>query len=760
MESLEIDMAEGTIEKFIPERGFGFIRPDRNGKTVFFHINAVHALSETDLNPGARVRYESEPGLKGPRASVVMPAAATGVSQPSTGGGQRDYRFLNPYNFVTPIQAGDPHQAPLLGRCPPPPHDRYSGLTGRIVCQLEATTPLFISDSEGVQEDERKGHYRYRFFRYDGEPAIPATSLRGPIRSVFEAATGSCFSVFRGDRRLSYHLPPRQALQLVPGRVVRTDAGWQLELLSGTMTPAPGHKPSGPQYAAWVRAYDPMRRSRNLNGGNSPYSRRKKIDLQGWEHGDACRAVIELVHHPSGRFSFWNATQLVKPDDPAPSPAAGQRVVDGYLCVTNQNIENKHDERLFFSQGPPPTVPLSDEARRSYEELIADYQERHEKEVGERRRRGKDPSKPVGRDKSGFSWFVYRRTDRAEQILQPGDLVYAMLGQSRAGYNVDFLVPVSVPRVGYDRLVGDLLDSHSHECTSYDALCPACRVFGWVREGQEEQGDPLDSVAYAGRVRFSHAGLLSSAGTFDATLAILSSPKPTTTRFYLRPAAEDRAPRDGCDDSQIDYSCEANQRLRGRKFYRHVGERLNEREYARSEGQRDDQNRTALGIEKAGGRFEFSVRFENLAPLELGALLWTLEVDGWHHRIGFGKPLGFGSVRIRVQDLSLIDLDRWRGLNSEERSALERKEALIDAFKDGMEARFGKPFDELANIDDLRALLAESPQLPVHYPRTTSAPTAEGRNFEWFMGNNRGPRLVLPLPSDEGEGLPLLQRNR
>ncbi len=123
------------------------------------------------------------------------------------------YRYLNPYNFVRylpePDIVPDDPDAQLLGRCAPPPHDRYVGLTGRITCTLETVTPLFISDSHEVKEQPvtnapDKKHKSYRFFQYEGKDAIPATSLRGMVRSTFEAVTNSSFSVFDVERRLDF----------------------------------------------------------------------------------------------------------------------------------------------------------------------------------------------------------------------------------------------------------------------------------------------------------------------------------------------------------------------------------------------------------------------------------------------------------------------------------------------------------------------------------------------------------------------------
>lgn len=775
-------MPEGRIGRFFEDRGFGFIEPDAGGKAVFFHVESAGGIPLNELRPGTRVSYDTEMGPRGVRARNVRLTDRPAGEKPqpqARGAAGPGYRFLNPYNFVRPLKVENAGAARLLGRCPPPPHDRQVGLTGRITCTLTATTPLFVADSEvpegvEVREDPRD-HYHYWFFSYGGRRAIPGSSVRGAVRGVFEAVTSSCFSVFDGNRRLSYHLPPGDALALVPARTVQRAGGWELELLPGTTTLAIGQRPQGPQYAAWVMEYDPMQPSRSKGSAPaSPYSRRRKIDLapRGLRHRfRRCQALVEQVEHPVRRFSFWNVVDVAPPDAPALRPATGsqQRRVEGYLCITNQNIENKHDERLFFdASGKPLTVSLPAPLVHRYDDLVADYQERHAAEVERRRRRGVSVDAPDG-GRAGLSWFVYERTGEEEK-LRDGDLVYAMLKGSASTPEVDFIVPVSVPRVGYEQTIGDLLDPVGRDrggmaepCIAIDELCPACRVFGWVgKTADEEQAQ----IAHAGRVRFGYASLVGEPRTLDdpaagIPLAILSGPKPTTTRFYLAP--EDGRPEDGLEDQDTGYDAK-RRRLRGRKFYRHQGMQLSKQEYRSAGGPPSDQNRTVHGVLASGSTFRFTVHFENLAAIELGALLWSLEMDGWHHRLGLGKPLGFGSARVAVTALEVVDPDvRYASLDPGWRDGLEHKKAWVERFQKAMAERYGKSFADLENIRDLKALLADDPKVPVHYPRPTLEPHPEGRNYEWFMGNKRtgrdaGPRLALPLADEDHAGLPLMDR--
>ncbi|HED03623.1 MAG TPA: TIGR03986 family CRISPR-associated RAMP protein [Candidatus Fraserbacteria bacterium] len=104
--------------------------------------------------------------------------------------------FINPYNFV---RCGKPSL-----RKPYVSVRRFHGLSGTITCELKTITPIFIG---GPREGDNQ---RIRFFKINGEPAIPATSLKGVIRSVAEAASNSCFSIF-DDQHIIYRDVPERS---------------------------------------------------------------------------------------------------------------------------------------------------------------------------------------------------------------------------------------------------------------------------------------------------------------------------------------------------------------------------------------------------------------------------------------------------------------------------------------------------------------------------------------------------------------------
>ena len=94
--------------------------------------------------------------------------------------------FWNPYRWVRVSDRAVEHDAPGY-------HHRLSGLSGRLWCELEALTPVFIGAGGGTGEFVR--HARTR------QPYVPATSLKGVIRSLVEVV-GNAAVPFPNVRRV------------------------------------------------------------------------------------------------------------------------------------------------------------------------------------------------------------------------------------------------------------------------------------------------------------------------------------------------------------------------------------------------------------------------------------------------------------------------------------------------------------------------------------------------------------------------------
>jgi CRISPR-associated protein (TIGR03986 family) len=277
-------------------------------------------------------------------------------------------------------------------------------------------------------------------------------------------------------------------------------------------------------------------------------------------------------------------------------------------------------------------------------------------------------------------------------------------------------------------------------------------------------------------------------------LNILGQPKPQQARFYV---ARDRSGGSLPAGADKRAAFTQDRGLRGRKCYPHdpgvasvaaalywdpasagagdptqtaVNGRF--REYLRPAGRRgtrDNQNRSILGWVKSGAVFTFALDVTNLSLVELGALLWTLRPDdAFHHRLGGGKPLGFGSVQLLVTAAELRDGRGWRdsyrslGHAADPTSFDELRARAVAAFQAVVVSAYGHggPFHDVAFIQAL--LMAGhgfDDGLPMHYPRTRIEgqvgpvpPDPEGESFGWFVENERSrQRLSLhDLAIDRG----------
>jgi len=113
---------------------------------------------------------------------------------------------MNPYGFV--------RLGPAAQRVAATRHDQFQGLSGRMRCRLTALTHLFIPETQEVRKEK---HQQLSLLRSaDDLPQLPGSSLKGVIRSVAEAISGSCLTLpvgkggeieYRGRPPVTYRIP-------------------------------------------------------------------------------------------------------------------------------------------------------------------------------------------------------------------------------------------------------------------------------------------------------------------------------------------------------------------------------------------------------------------------------------------------------------------------------------------------------------------------------------------------------------------------
>jgi hypothetical protein len=181
-------------------------------------------------------------------------------------------------------------------------------------------------------------------------------------------------------------------------------------------------------------------------------------------------------------------------------------------------------------------------------------------------------------------------------------------------------------------------------------------IFGWV---DNDQGRQIAGRVYVGDAHVT--GNREHLFVPDASV-LLSGPKPTSFQHYL--TQSQTADRNALQH----YDSAATPTLRGHKLYWHKGREWSRVNYHDATAPTNSTQHTRLRPVAKGTAFEFDVRFENLLPAELGAVLWVTQVGGSgasRLKLGMGKPLGLGTVRID-SELELSDrMERYRNLLAE-----------------------------------------------------------------------------------------------
>lgn len=239
---------------------------------------------------------------------------------------------------------------------------------------------------------------------------------------------------------------------------------------------------------------------------------------------------------------------------------------------------------------------------------------------------------------------------------------------------------------------------HPQETFDKDApkqLTAAQLFFGYSIDNKQKELSSMAKESYqrlAGRIAFNTAIEVTEGkspeerfvegGREEIALHILGQPRPSAVEFYLK-----QVHLPSKLTTYGDLPDDPGGELAGRKYYRHQPDaRTNMDLYKKTEEKDNSKERGTVMryLSKPGSRFRATLRFDSLRPWELGAVLAVLDPgllektfglthysqgyahnsQGYAHKLGYGKPLGLGSVRIR------LDAARWQ-----ENDRLEWKEA-------------------------------------------------------------------------------------
>lgn len=503
-------------------------------------------------------------------------------------------------------------------------HDQYVPGTksGWIDLTIKTLTPLFIRGpvkKSGNEWELRESRLRPEpYTNKDGIPIIPGSSLRGMIRSLVEILSFSKVTPVTDEKQFFRTVANDRIGDTYRNRLIRH-----------------GNKPHG-GYARkngnqWVivpvqEVFRVHRNKLNELGFNVCEQPSPKYypDWDGQQHDCWFKCKVE---------NCWEVESV------SIQEKTGWR--KGVLVLTGSAPNKKYDF-LFCGEDNSRSIAIPENIFRQFhdDDQITQWQERAFP---------KDKPFKGSRDGAGFlrnGEPVFYLTDDAERKSgNPGGLVFFGRAQMfRLPYDLSpsDLIPDELKVADLDMaeaMFGRVLQNKGHDKYS----CIKGRVFVENATADKDKQDWYEPLMVP---------------------RTLSAPKITCFQHYLT--------QDGRKGKELlttylngDYTT-----IRGSKVYWH---RWDEREGVEAikepkkhndllrelmSDQVDeiaDKQHTVIRPVKSGVIFHGRIRFMNLADIELGALLTALNLpEGSAHKIGMGKPLGLGSIRINSK-LCLLD---------------------------------------------------------------------------------------------------------
>lgn len=737
-------------------------------------------------------------------------------------------RFHNPYHFVPAKKGGkiddlsvtvfDDRQLDHIT------HDRYVDNThsGRVICRLTAESPFFVGD-EQTKEDSEDSPAKVSPFRVDGDkPAIPATSLRGLISNIAEAASNSALRVLE-DKILSSRKKRDNSLSAIGMIIKRADSD-EYRLLPLVM-PTLQIDRSIDTRKTILLDYKYLIDNKYKKMFPEP---RFKVYIDNYGSKKTFTAEQPVYYYMKLKNDWQYNSNYINYDVllrlPHKKNKDGVRVENQSCVVGQKSISNNYDLSTIVRKGYirgivrilgvegrsdiPRTkkhelfIPFPIETEKAMKgEALTEEQAKiwktfpvpksviekfnqlaDERAKATKREKKHHPYEPIGTERT----ITLKGKENISTLrLKHSDIVYFMPDDT--GNEIAEVSFSSIWRRSAGGTSHDYFRAISSELLPFNpdrkTITIAEQLFGFVEQDfspDKSQLKDRQARGLASRLRFSHAlfngwgkGKDNGSNYYfnPVPLKILASPKPPSPALYFK-----NSNGRGGYISKEQLSPQRHH-PQGRKFYLHQ-KKDGTPWKTRHLDDKCCKQKVEITPVRDGAVFYFHIDFDNLSAIELGLLLYSLNPSNtFHHKLGMGKPLGLGTVKIEPVGLFTINRkERYSVKPDEDIFAEGRKryhygwlknkenyEILNDLYKQEAQdydkglkqidcAKLRQDFAEKMDKDIQKALeLLGNPdnvKLNVHYPQLKGK-DIENENFRWFMNNddrdNRNKQCLKPI---------------
>lgn len=442
------------------------------------------------------------------------------------------------------------------------------------------------------------------FFHYpeDEKPVIPGSEIRGTIRSVFEAAFNGCLSQVNEE---PFHRRSMDAKH--PGLLFKTDEGWKLQKSERVML--------NTSYNTNIDKHGKYISSKDIRTGQVIYIKKSK-NKYPTKNGGARKHVPHVVED----YDFKHKQGYVKG-----------------IIYLGEPFGKKHHESVFIEGkvNENELENLNEQDINNLKDIIMLYHKNSKEEDKKSSNR-----KPYNRY---LNLLDHATRDNKLPVYYSTD----------ANGNISHLAPAALSQEVFKNTLVDILKAQGEyqPCECKQAICPACHLFGFVNQ-QEMQ---------ASRIRFSDATMQAEPTFLDKmTLPALGQPQPGTVEFYTeKPKNNSYWIYDYIQEGKKRNHLKPSEvKIRGRKFYWH-----HKPKHYPSKTIKKEMETTIKPLDK-GNAFTFTIYFERLTEIKLNQLCNVLDINQSKehaHKIGRGKPLGFGSIQITINSIQTRKINENTG---------------------------------------------------------------------------------------------------
>jgi len=524
-------------------------------------------------------------------------------------------RINAPYNFV-PLS--DTVVIPEWGSKVSHDLPFRDGMSGELELTITAKTDILVG---GIQNN---GNVHF-FKTPDGKYAIPGSSLRGMFRNVMEIAT---FSRMNAVDEKSYGLRDiSKSGNVYQSRVTgenKVKTGFlKLDKESKRITIIPcemarlDHRDLE-EWLLWNDSKNPIFTSQRHKRVSDKYRHWNAIAAQLISQDGSVLCDVETV---TTEFVKENRVFKIGSGETTAYPVFTGQISDCTQGKTEQDRKKKkHKDFVFYNQQPEKAIDVNAYDRNAWKDFLFIHHDAEEK------------------TDSDMSWPNYWRGEfragRQVPVFYLQSNPTAETGRLQIGL-------AYLPKLAGDFSIYDMIRHTSDQHLQEKGFDFTSLVFG--RVGKE----PDDALK--GRVYFEPAvlqGDTTPAPNPPAT--ILNGAKPSYFPNYIKQATNPDGDKLAANKNYATYlrtNDNQNPQIRGWKRYPARPEYKPEPVPA---GNDNTNVQTRLHVLPKDTQFKSRVIFHNLKPEELGALLWSIHLEGHRHGLGMGKSFGAGQVTVDI----------------------------------------------------------------------------------------------------------------